>query len=363
MKAILRLRSVQVLRRRLVQALRLAKKYWYILVILVAVGGIVWWIRRPQIPPYQEYTVTQQPLTVSFSATGSVKASRQADLNFQTPGRVGWVGVSEGDQVSRWQALASLDRRQLQLNLRKELNDYMKVRWDFDGAREAQGVTTDNLDKYTLTPAARRVLEKAQFDLNNAVLDVQIQSVANEYATIVAPFAGVVATPPAVYPGQNALAATPVISVIDPNSLYFETLVDELDISQVRIGQRVTVRLDSYPDDQFSTIVSDIGFVPQALSGGGTGYAIKMQLPGVVSLGRYKLGMNGDVEFIISEIGNTLVLPTEAVKFDNGVAKVNIVTAGRLEEKEIQTGSETDEFIEIIGGLAPGDQVVVPKSR
>ena len=97
----------------------------------------------------------------------------------------------KGDRVRKWQGIASLDQRTVQKNLEKELNDYLKTRWDFQGNRETYNVTTDNLDRYTLTPAVRRLLEKSQFDLNNSVLDVELQAVVKEFSSIVSPFSGI----------------------------------------------------------------------------------------------------------------------------------------------------------------------------
>ena len=80
---------------------------------------------------YQEYTVEKGPLQVVLSSSGTVMAENKADLTFQTGGRLSWVGVKKGDRVRKWQGIASLDQRTVQKNLEKELNDYLKTRWDF----------------------------------------------------------------------------------------------------------------------------------------------------------------------------------------------------------------------------------------
>lgn len=339
--------------------LRLAKRYWYILIIIAVVGGIYWWIKRPQPVTYQEYQVTRQPLTVTLTASGSLAAHRQANLKFQSAGRLAWVGVREGDRVGQWQAIASLDRRSLEKNLQKELNDYLKTRWDFQDNRDTYGVTTDNLDKHTLTAAARRVLEKSQFDLNSSVLDVEIQTVAKEFATVLAPFSGIVAELAQPAAGVNVSLTDPIATVIDPTSMYFSAEIDELDIAGVLPGQSTQLTLDAYPDEPLDTTVSEIGFSPITLSGGGTGFEVKFSLPVANDALRYKLGMNGDAAIVLAEKPSALVLPLEAVVMRDDLVMVQQQVGDELVEKEIRTGLETDEYIEVTGGLSEGDTVVV----
>ena len=74
----------------------------------------------------------KQELTIS----GTVDAEEKVTLRFKTSGRLSWVGVKEGDYVKKYQAIASLDQRELKKTLQKELNDYMNERWDFDQSQE-----------------------------------------------------------------------------------------------------------------------------------------------------------------------------------------------------------------------------------
>src|SRR3990167_9074539 len=228
--------------------MKIGWKYWYIIVILLAVGGGIWWWRRPEAVKYNEYTVSRGDIREELTVSGEVKAGKQADLKFQAGGRLSWVGVKQGDWVKKWQGIASLDQRTVQKNLEKELNDYLKTRWDFQGNRETYNVTTDDLDRYTLTPAVRRLLEKSQFDLNNAVLDVEIQTVAKEFSLIVSPFSGLVTDLKFPNPEINVTTGAVIATIVDPDSLYFEAQVDEVDIARVRVGAPVKLVLDACPE-------------------------------------------------------------------------------------------------------------------
>lgn len=338
--------------------MKFIRKRWYILIIvLLAIGGI-WFVRRPKPQGFREYTVTRQPLVVTLSASGSIQADRKADLTFQTGGRLSWVGVKKGDWVKKWQGIASLDKRQLEKNLQKELNDYLTSRWNFQDTRDAYTVSTDNLDAYTLTTAARRVLERSQFTLNNSVLDVEIQAVSKEFASLIAPFDGLVTSLPA-HVGTNVTSTTLIATVLDPDSMYFEAQIDEVDISKIKIGAPVELTLDAYPEEVIDAKVINIDFSPISLSGGGTGYAVRISLPPQTDNLKFKLGLNGNADIIMATLDEALILPPAAIAQKDGRSVVKVSQGKQVVERAIEVGLETEDEVEIKSGLNDGDRVII----
>jgi len=338
---------------------KIAWKYWYIIVVLLAVGGGIWWRIRPKAVKYEEYIVSKGDIREELTVSGEVKAEKQADLKFQAGGRLAWVGVKQGDRVKKWQGVASLDRRSIEKNLQKELNDYMNERWNFEGDREIYHITTDDLDKYTLTPAARRVVEKAQFDLNNTVLDVEIQAVAKEFASITAPFEGLISDLKFPDPGINVSGTDVIAVIVDPATVYFEAEVDEVEIGKIFAGQEAEVVFDAYPEETVVSRVSEVGFSPVTLSGGGKGYRVKLWLPGGNRDLKYKLGMSGDARLVVAEKTGVLTLPAAAVSEKEGKKLVKQKQGKQVAEKEITVGLETEERVEILAGAGEGEKVVV----
>ena len=164
------------------------------------------------------YTVKRQDLTETLSLSGEIDAKEKADIKFQTSGLLAWVGVKTGDTVKKYQAIATLDKRDLQNTFNKYMNDYLKERWDFEQDQK------DNKDwqTRTMTDAARdtvkRTLEKSQFDLNKAVLDVEAKNLALKFATITAPFEGIITKVDVPMPGANITPAGAVFSLVNPKS-------------------------------------------------------------------------------------------------------------------------------------------------
>lgn len=338
--------------------MKILRKYWYIILILAVAAGGIWWRVRPKAVKHEEFTVSRGDIREELTVSGEIKADKQADLRFQAGERLAWVGVKQGDWVKKWQGVASLDRRTVQKNLEKELNDYLKTRWDFQGNRETYNVITDNLDSYTLTPAVRRLLEKSQFDLNNSVLDVEIQAVAKELATIAAPFDGLVSELKFPEAGLNVAATDIIATVVDPATVYFGAEVDEVEIGKIFVGQEAELVFDAYPEEPVVSRVSRIGFSPVTLSGGGKGYRVKLYLAGDNYDLKYKLGMSGDARLLVAEKTGVFTLPNEAISEKDGKKLVKQKVGTEIIEKKIEVGLESEERIEISGGLREGDAVV-----
>lgn len=339
-------------------------KYWYVFLVLAIIIGVVVWIKRPKSVVYTTTAVSIQPIQATLSVSGTLQAEKSAALTFQTGGDLAWVGVKEGDLVKKGQAIASLDQRSLEKGLKKELNDYMKIRWDYENTRDAYFISTqDSLDKYSLTTPARRIVEKAGFDLGNSVLDVEIQSIAKEYATLTTPFSGLVTDVAMPNSGVNVFSTTAIATVVDPETMYFKADVDELDIKQIAEGQRVELEFDAYPEEIVHTTIVQIGFAPITLSGGGTGYEIKIALPEDNSNFKYKLGMNGKALIEIASKSDALVVPSEAVFGKNGDSFVKVLTGKTALERKVKTGIETDTQIEILDGLGEGETVVTSEKK
>ncbi|HUS59910.1 MAG TPA: biotin/lipoyl-binding protein [Nevskiaceae bacterium] len=81
------------------------------------------------LPPEEKYEtakIKKEEIIQTVSASGGVEAENQVTLKFQTSGKLAWVGVKKGDKVKKWQAIASLDKYDLQRKLIKALRDYSK---------------------------------------------------------------------------------------------------------------------------------------------------------------------------------------------------------------------------------------------
>lgn len=337
--------------------LRVIKKLWWLFLLGFLIGGAgVWLIFSANAKKNKAglYTVKRQNLTEVLSLAGEIEAQEKASLRFQTSGLLTWVGVKEGDYVKKYQALASLDKRDLQNSMGKLLNTYSKSRWDFEQAQ------ADNKNWQTLgmTDLARdtvkRTLDKYQFDLNNSVLAVESQALALKFATLWTPIEGVVTNIDAPFAGTNVTPATATFEVINPKTVYFSATADQTEIVSFTLGMTSKVILDSFPDEEFAGEVKSIGFTPKT-GESGTVYELKVSFD-VNTLGdKIKMGMTGDADFVLKEIKDVLVIPEGYLKKENGKYTVTVLEMGRKVKKEVTIGDSVEGMTEIREGLNEKD--------
>lgn len=311
---------------------------------------------------YKTAKVKKQNLLQTISTSGKIQAENQVTLKFQTSGKLAWVGVKEGDFVHKWQAVASLDKQELKKKLKKELNDYMNERWDFEQGRETYEVTTDDLDRYTLTNEIRRILEKAQFDLNNTVIDVELADLTEKLATIVSPIDGIVTKIESPIAGVNITPATAEFTIADPSTMKFVANVDESDIGEIKIGQKVTISLDAYSEEEFEGKVDKIAFASITTRGGGTAFPAEILLSENINQ-KFKVGMNGDAEIILASREEVLTVPLEAIKRKKGKTYVQVIEEKKTKEIEVEIGIEGETKAEITKGLFENQVVITGKKK
>lgn len=321
-----------------------------LILALIGIGYFSYQKFRPKSPQelYELAPAKISNLTQTVTASGKIKSQTQVDLKFQTSGLLAWVGVKEGDRVKKWQALASLDKRELQLNLKKYLLDFSKERQDFDEDQK-----TTYRDK-ALTDTINRILAKNQFDLDKTVLDVEIKDLALKLATLISPIDGIITNIDVPVPGVNITSTAANFTVADPDNLVFEAEIDETDVGKLRVGQTGQLLLDAFPDQPLTLTIDSIDFNSSTDAAGSTIYLVKFNLTNGPD-NSYRLGMNGEIIITTSQKEAVLIVPIEAVNNN----QIQLVEANKITKQTVVTGIESDTNIEIISGLTAGQLVVI----
>lgn len=153
-------------------------------------------------------------------------------------------------------------------------------------------------------------------------------------------------------PGALVSPATPLISMVDIDTVKAVAAVDELKIRFVRLGQAVKVRLQAYPSEAFNAAVSNISPVANPLT---RTIEVEVSIPNANH--RIKPGMYAEAEF---EEGRHrgLVLPIVAVVDRAGRKYVFAVADGKALMKEVTTGAVVGDMIEIISGIDGSETIV-----
>lgn len=332
-----------------------------VVVIAVIAGGYYWYQQYAQ-PTYAEdmiYTVAPNSIEDTLTLTGRIDADQIANVRYLAAGKLTWVGVEEGEIVEQGQALASLDQRELQKRMEKSLNTYKTVRNQFDQ-------TDDNNEDWgayepEVADQMRRLIDNAQQNLENSVLDVEIQHLAMEYATITSPIAGLVTQVNTPYAGANVAPSEVGFQVINPTTTYFSATADQAEVVKLSEGLTGEIVLDSFPEVDLSGTISDIAFTPKE-NEVGTVYEIEISLLDPSILGRLRMGMTGDITFVTTQVEDVISIPTEYLKItEEGEDYVLLLENDEITEQPITIGLDAGEYLEVTDGLSVGDQIVLER--
>ncbi len=153
-------------------------------------------------------------------------------------------------------------------------------------------------------------------------------------------------------PGASVNPATPIMAIVDIDSVKAVMAIDELKIRFVRVGLAVQLKMAAYPDEAFTAKVTAISPVanPQTRA---IDIEITVPNPGY----RLKPGMYAEMEMVQSR-HNGLVLPIAAVVDRGGQKFVFRVAAERASMVPVRTGAITGDEIEIVSGLQGNETVV-----
>ena len=295
----------------------------------------------------------RESITKTLEISGHIDAKEKARLRFIAGGKVVYLGAQEGDVVKKWQTIATIDGAALAKSLQKNLNLYMKERWDWE-----ETVDT-NRDQY-LDLTERRTVDKEQWDLDNTVIDVEVQDIAIKNTALYAPFEGILTKSPTAVIGVQLLASD-YFEIVNPESLVFRAAVDESDISYIQEGQNAELVLDSFSEETISTTVSYVSYTSTEASNG-TSFIVEFPLTEMANGNLLRIGMNGDINIILETKDDVLTIPTISTTQRDSKIFVNVKTGeNQSEEREIKIGLETDDVVEVLEGLSESDEIVVPE--
>jgi HlyD family secretion protein len=158
--------------------------------------------------------------------------------------------------------------------------------------------------------------------------------------------------------GDQVWANQPLIILPDISRMVVETKVRETDIHKVERNQKVTVRVDAYPDLRLTGAVALVGTLAQEEKErrGAKYFSVTVQVN--ESEPRLRPGMTARVEIEVEERASVLFVPIEAVFEREGRSVV--YPAGRNPRpREVVLGPSNADFVVVEKGLSPGDRVLL----
>jgi len=206
---------------------------------------------------------------------------------------------------------------------------------------------------------AKQSLELAKQSLELAKQSLEQARKQLDEATIIAPLDGVVAS---VYVKEGdvisspTMAPTTIIHLIDPGSMELKVQVDEIDIPEVKLGQRAIIEVDALPALPVEGKVSSISLLP-IVEAGVIVYDVEIDFDVPEGIG-LRAGMSATADIVIAERSSVLLVPDRAITQDSqGNPIVKVVVDEQVEERAVVIGISDGFETEILGGLDVGEVV------
>lgn len=157
-------------------------------------------------------------------------------------------------------------------------------------------------------------------------------------------------------PGSRISAWDPVVAELpDLNDMISKTYVNEVDISKVKQGQEVNVKVDAFPEESYTGVVLTVANIGEQLRGYDSKvFEVVIQINESDSI--LRPAMTTSNEIITDTFHNVVYLPLECIQTDT-ISFVYAKDKSQTVKKEVITGLSNDNQIVIEEGLQPGEQV------
>lgn len=191
--------------------------------------------------------------------------------------------VSAGDYVNVGTAIFSMDTEDASDILKTYKNKVADAKSSLENAQSNLDTTTDNYENYTITAPISGTVTTKNVNVGENV--------------------------------QNGNSATALAVIYDLSEVTFEMNIDELDISNVKVGQKVEVTADAFEDQTFEGTVTKVSMEGTAANGV-TYYPVTVTM---TEYGDLLPGMNVTGVIILDEAEDALAIPVDALQRGNKV--------------------------------------------
>lgn len=334
------------------------RSVWAVVAALVVVAGVgAWLLTRGGASPAVAATTTAQATTSTMkqtvSATGTIDPAATADLDFAVSGTVTSVLVTEGQNVTVGQALATIDpaaavaaRTAAQASLTAADEQLTS---DEDADASAVQIAADK----TAIVSAQASLDQAKQNVDDATLRATIAGQVTSLDLAVGDVVG--------SSGGNGASGssdtTSSVTITSTGSYVVDATVSASDVGQLKTGMQAQITATGVTDTVYG-VVSSVGLVAQTSDSGAAVFPVTVKVTGTPK--DVYAGTSATVSIIVTETPNVLTVPSRALKTSGGTTYVMKVVGGKAVKTTVTLGTTYGAQTQILSGLASGDTVQVP---
>ncbi len=292
-------------------------------------------------------TAEQVQLARQHFASGELEAVNQVQVAAETAGRITRIAFESGQAVTAGQLLVQLNdapERALRVQLRAKL-------------RNAEVVLQRSRKLRAMNAVSQELLDNAATAADVASGELQHVEALIAQKAIRAPFAGKLGIR-RVHQGQYLAAGDTLVSLADISQLHVNFALGEQAAPEVRLGQRVALKVDAVRGQGFEAKVVAVDPVVSKAR------LVQVQAALANPGGQLQPGMYASVRLDAAQPSTVVAVPETAITYTAYGQTVFVATRDaqhgtRVSRVRVTTGERWQGRVEVTSGLAPGDRVVV----
>ena len=311
-------------------------KVWILVAIVVVLAVVAFLLsgnKKKEQVQFNTAEVAPANIVNTVSATGTIEPVTSVTVGTQVSGIVSKLYVDYNSVVKKGQVIAELDKSNLTSELNSAKASLEQSKASLASAESSLSYQTANFRRnkalYQKGLISGNDYESARLSYQTALANVssardQVASAQEQvkkaqtnlsYATITSPIDGIVLSK-SVEEGQTVAASfsTPTLFTIakDLTNMQVVADVDEADIGNVKVGERVTFTVDAYPDNTFSGTVKQVRQEATTTNNVVT-YSVVITAPNADL--KLKPGLTATVTIYTQENKGVLSVPSKALRF------------------------------------------------
>ena len=336
--------------------------------------------------PVNQSIVSLNDIVETISATGKIQPQTEIKISADVSGEIVELFVKEGDDVMKGDLLLKiksdiylsiLERAEASLN--SSLANLLMAEAQFQESQQ-----NFNRNKKLLESAAISIADFEKIESQYKVSKLNVESakyaiISSEASVkeakenlaktkIYAPKNGTISRLNIEIGervvGTAQMSGTEILSLANLNEMEVVVEVNENDILNVEIGDKVDIEVDALANQNFKGIVSEIansadyvGISADQL----TTFKVKIE---IVDVANFKPGMTATVDIITAQLYNVLSVPIESITlrydsiFDKKIECVFLILDDEVKKANVKTGIQDIDFIQIKEGLSLNQKVV-----
>jgi RND family efflux transporter MFP subunit len=284
-------------------------------------------------------TVERKTRAATEGVVGTVRPKLSAVIEAKVSGRIEQMLVVPGQLVTNGELLVQLDAHEIQSRLDQIAASRQQAESDLKRATDLMQQKILSQSEFDNTQSKFRIAAAAEAEANTML----------DYTVIVAPFDGVV-TRKLTDVGDLAAPGKALLQMENPDTLRLEADMPEALIGNVKLGDKLAVRIAAVTNDITGTVAE---MSPTADSNSRT-YLVKLDLPGATGL---RSGQFGRVSVPVGE-ASAIRVPVSALIQRGQMELVFVFANGHAQLRLVKTGSRIGDEIEVVSGLDSGERVV-----